>query len=64
MSGGHFDYKEYQLLQWARDIQLEIARSGKPITKKRDEYGSSYDPLQINVVAFLYSIARGPKLLI
>ncbi len=42
MSGGKFDYQEYNLLEWANKIQLEIAKSGKQIPKKR--YGGSYEP--------------------
>ena len=33
MSGGHFDYREYQINDIADGIEREIEKNGKPLTK-------------------------------
>lgn len=43
MSGGHFDYKHYQMEYLADEMEQEIANNfGKD---KKDEYGNEFDGL-------------------
>ena len=34
MSGGHFDYQDFQLTSIADDIEREIEKNGQPLTKE------------------------------
>jgi hypothetical protein len=42
MSGGKFEYQQYQLLTIAEDIESVIGKNKKPI-EKRDRWGDSDD---------------------